>query len=107
MKKCAHLPERGSCSFRLVEKRWKGHQTTDIETLETGRKFAKTRILGALALGRLPRSPLYHELQVPEFAFESLDGPIAVAHDGEVGHEFESISFTTRYRGLPVFRPLR
>jgi diacylglycerol kinase family enzyme/membrane-associated phospholipid phosphatase len=79
----------------------------DVRFLETGRKFARTRILGALAFGRLPRSPLYHELQVPEFAFTSLDGPITVAHDGEVGDEFESISFTTRYRGLPVFRPLR
>ncbi|CAN5136490.1 bifunctional phosphatase PAP2/diacylglycerol kinase family protein [soil metagenome] len=79
----------------------------DVRFLETGRKFAKTRILGALAFGRLLRSPLYHELQVPEFAFTSLDGPIPVAHDGEVGHEFESISFTTRYRGLPVFRPAR
>lgn len=79
----------------------------DVRFLETGRKFAKTRILGALALGRLPRSPLYHELQVPEFAFTSLDGPIPIAHDGEVGHEFESIHLTSRYRGLPVFRPAR
>ncbi|CAN5364150.1 bifunctional phosphatase PAP2/diacylglycerol kinase family protein [soil metagenome] len=79
----------------------------DVRFLETGRKFAKTRILGALAFGRLPRSPLYHELQVPEFAFDSLDGPILVARDGEVGDEFESVSFTTRYRGLQVFRTLR
>ena len=79
----------------------------DVRFLETGRKFARTRILCALAFGRLPRSPLYHELQVPEFAFTSLDGPIPIAHDGEIGHQFENIRFTTRYRGLPVFRPAR
>ena len=79
----------------------------DVRFLETGRKFARTRILGALAFGRLPRSPLYHELQVPEFTFESLDGPIPIAHDGEIGHEFESVHFTSQYRGLPVFRPAR
>ncbi|MET0699733.1 MAG: phosphatase PAP2 family protein [Mycobacterium sp.] len=79
----------------------------DVRFLETGRKLARTRILGALAFGRLPRSPLYHELQVPEFTFESLDGPIPVAHDGEVGDEFETMRFTTNYRGLQVFRTLR
>jgi diacylglycerol kinase family enzyme len=79
----------------------------DVRFLETGRRFARTRILAALAFGRLPRSPLYHELQVPEFAFESLDGPILVAHDGEVGDEFESVRFTARYRDLQVFRTLR
>ena len=79
----------------------------DVRFLETGRKFARTRILGALAFGRLPRSPLYHELQVPEFTFESLDGPIPIAHDGEIGHEFESVHFTSQYRGLPVFQPAR
>jgi diacylglycerol kinase family enzyme/membrane-associated phospholipid phosphatase len=79
----------------------------DVRFLETGRKFAKLRILGALAFGRLPRSPLYHELQVPEFTFESLDGPIPVARDGEVGDEFELMHFTTNYRGLQVFRTLR
>ncbi len=41
----------------------------DVRILETGRRWARTRILTALVLGRLERSPLYHELQVPEFSF--------------------------------------
>jgi undecaprenyl-diphosphatase len=77
----------------------------DVRLLETGKRLARTRILVALALGRLPRSPLYHELQVPEFSFESLDGPIPVAHDGEVGEEFDQVSFSARYRELKVFHP--
>jgi hypothetical protein len=35
--------------------------------MRTGRKFTRLRILSSLGLGRLVRSPLYHELQVPEF----------------------------------------
>ncbi len=60
----------------------------------------------ALALGRLERSPLYHELRVPEFKFTAVDGPTVLAHDGEVGTECTEASFSVRYRALPVFRPL-
>ncbi len=79
----------------------------DVRILETGRRFATTRILTALVFGRLRRSPLYHELQVPEFSFSAVDEPTVVAHDGEVGDEYREASFTAKYRILPVFRPLR
>lgn len=78
----------------------------DVRILETGRKFSTLRILSALALGRLERSPLYHELRVPEFEFTSVGGPTVLAHDGEVGTEVTKANFTVRYRALPVFRPL-
>ncbi len=77
----------------------------DIRILETGRRLSRLRILGALAFGRLERSPLYHEIQAPEFSFTAVDGPTPVARDGEVGDEYESASFTALYRILPVFRP--
>lgn len=78
----------------------------DIRILETGRRFSRLRILAAVALGRLERSPLYHELRVPEFEFTAVDGPTVLAHDGEVGTECTTASFSVRYRALPVFRPL-
>ena len=78
----------------------------DVRILETGRRFSSVRILVALALGRLERSPLYHELRVPEFTFKSVDGPTMLAHDGEVGMEVTEATFSVRYRALPVFRPL-
>lgn len=78
----------------------------DVRILETGRRFSRTRILAAVALGRLERSPLYHELRVPEFTFKAVDGPTVVAHDGEVGTELDEATFSVRYRALPVFRPL-
>ena len=65
----------------------------------------QVRIVTALAFGRLTRSPLYHELRVPEFAFRAPDGPTVLALDGEVGTELEEASFSVRYRALPVFRP--
>lgn len=79
----------------------------DVRILETGRRFSRLRILTGLALGRLVRSPLYHELRVPEFAFTSPDGPTVLALDGEVGTELEEASFSAQYRVLPVFRPNR
>lgn len=42
---------------------------------------------------------------MPEFAFESVDGPTVLALDGEVGTELTKASFSVRYRSLPVFRP--
>ena len=33
------------------------------------------------------RSPLYHEMRVPEFEFTAVDGPTILAHDGEVSTE--------------------
>jgi diacylglycerol kinase family enzyme/membrane-associated phospholipid phosphatase len=78
----------------------------DVRILETGRRFSRLRILAALVSGRLERSPLYHELRVPEFSFTALDGPTVLAHDGEVGTECTEASFSARYRALPVFRPL-
>jgi undecaprenyl-diphosphatase len=78
----------------------------DIRILETGRRWSRLRILTALVLGRLVRSPLYHEMQVPEFSFEAVDGPIPLARDGEVSDTYNHASFTARYRALPVFRPL-
>ena len=78
----------------------------DVRILETGRRFSTLRIVTSLALGRLDRSPLYHELKVPEFAFTAVDGPTVLAHDGEVGTECTTATFTVNYRALPVFRPV-
>ncbi|MCV7194251.1 bifunctional phosphatase PAP2/diacylglycerol kinase family protein [Mycolicibacterium brumae] len=76
----------------------------DVRMLEVGQPWARFRIFGALVLGRLTRSKLYHELQVPEFSFAAVDGPTPVAHDGEVGAALPEATFTSLYRALPVYR---
>lgn len=78
----------------------------DVRFLEAGRRLSRLRIVVSVALGRLERSPLYHETAVPEFAFESLDGPTAIARDGEISEPACSARFSAHYRALPVFQPL-
>jgi undecaprenyl-diphosphatase len=78
----------------------------DVRILETERPLSTLRILVSLMLGRLVRSPLYHELRVPEFSFSAVDGPTLLAHDGELAEEITDASFTVRYRALQVFRPM-
>lgn len=98
----AYLPKGFAPSRRLAM----DDGLIDVRILESGRRFSRLRILASLALGRLERSPLYHELRVPEFSFSAIDGPTPIAHDGEVSMEFDEATFSVRYRALPVFRPL-
>ncbi|MGO9924726.1 MAG: bifunctional phosphatase PAP2/diacylglycerol kinase family protein [Mycobacterium sp.] len=79
----------------------------DVRILEIGRRLSRLRIMTALMLGRLERSRLYHEHHVPEFSFTSVDGPTAVALDGEVDGYHDHASFSVRYRVLRVFCPRR
>jgi undecaprenyl-diphosphatase len=78
----------------------------DVRILETNRRLATLRIVTSLALGRLVRSPLYHEMRVPEFHFKAVDGPTPLAHDGEVELSLDEATFSVLYRALPVYRPL-
>jgi len=77
----------------------------DVRILETGRPFSKIRVMTAMMAGRLVRSRLYHEEHVPEFSFRCLDGPTAIAFDGEVDGLHENASYSVRYRALAVFCP--
>ena len=77
----------------------------DVRILETGRPFSKIRVMTAMMAGRLVRSRLYYERHVPEFSFNCVDGPTAVAFDGEVDGQHDHASFRARYRVLPGFCP--
>ncbi|OBI47523.1 bifunctional phosphatase PAP2/diacylglycerol kinase family protein [Mycobacterium sp. E796] len=77
----------------------------DVRILEAGHRFGRLRIMTALVLGRLQRSRLYHEQHVPEFSFTAVDGPTAVALDGELAGYFNDARFRARYRVLQVFSP--
>ena len=78
----------------------------DVRILETGRPLSRFRIMTALMFGRLERSRLYHEHHVPEFTFSAVDGPTAIAMDGEVDGQHQQFRFSVRYRVLPIFCPL-
>lgn len=79
----------------------------DVRILETNHRWATARVLGALAVGRLEGSRLYHEMQVPEFRFSAVDAPITIAHDGEVGDAYTDAHFRVGYRELAVYSPRR
>ncbi len=77
----------------------------DIRFVETGRRLAGIRFLGAVLTGRLGRSPLYHELHVPEATIELHGGAAPLARDGEVMESASIMRLSTRYRALTVYRP--
>lgn len=77
----------------------------DVRILDTGRPLSKIRVMTALLAGRLVRSRLYYEQHVPEFSFSCVDGPTAIAFDGEVDGQHQHASYSIRYRALPVFCP--
>jgi len=77
----------------------------DVRILETGRSLSKLRVMTSIMFGRLARSPLYHEHHIAEFSFTSLDGPTAVARDGEVDGLHEHATFSVHHRAIKVFRP--
>ncbi|GAA1458255.1 bifunctional phosphatase PAP2/diacylglycerol kinase family protein [Williamsia maris] len=78
----------------------------DVRVIDVDHRFATTRILAALAVGRIERSALYHRFEVPEFTVTSLDGQTLVAHDGEVGDYLRTAHFEIVSRSLAVYRPL-
>jgi len=69
--------------------------------------LSKLRVMTSIMFGRLARSPLYHEHHIAEFSFTSLDGPTAVARDGEVDGLHEHATFSVHHRAIKVFRPPR
>jgi hypothetical protein len=42
---------------------------------------------------------------VPRFDFDVVDGPVALALDGEVAGRHSRATFQARYRALQVYRP--
>lgn len=75
----------------------------DVRVLDVGMRWAIPRIMLAAAVGRLDRSPLYREARVSELDVVSLDGPTAVALDGEVRTRCETARFRVDHRALTVY----
>lgn len=77
----------------------------DVRILDHDKRWATARLIGALLTGDLRRSGLYHELHVPEFSFTAVDGPTVIAHDGEIGDEYQHTHFRVLPRALTVYSP--
>jgi undecaprenyl-diphosphatase len=75
----------------------------DVRVLDVGMRWALPRIMGAALIGRLDRSRLYRETRVSELEVVSLDGPTAVALDGEVRTRLQTARFRVDHRALTVY----
>jgi diacylglycerol kinase family enzyme/membrane-associated phospholipid phosphatase len=57
--------------------------TLDVRLVDADRRLARTRLLAALVLGRLARTPVYERWSAHEVRVRSIDGPLRLAGDGE------------------------
>ena len=78
----------------------------DVRILETGRPLSRFRIMTALMIGRLERSPLYHEQHVPELASPPLTARPPSRWTASWTDTTSTLASSVRYRVLPVFCPL-
>lgn len=77
----------------------------DVRILETSGRLAGLRLVFSLLTGRLARCRAYHELDVPEFDLQLLNGPARLARDGEVGELADRLRVRVAYRQLTVYCP--
>lgn len=92
----------GSSGFAPARRARLDDGLLDIRYIDAGRRFTVLRLATSALTGRLQRSPLYHEVQTPQFRFTA-DDPVVVAHDGEVGEDYRDARFRVDYRSLEVY----
>jgi diacylglycerol kinase family enzyme/membrane-associated phospholipid phosphatase len=79
--------------------------TLDVRLVDADRRAARTRLLGALLLGRLARSPVYERRSAREVRVRSLDGPLRLAADGETWTGPKEITVRKRPVALRLLQP--
>ncbi|CAM3043754.1 bifunctional phosphatase PAP2/diacylglycerol kinase family protein [Skermania piniformis] len=77
----------------------------DVRLLEAASGLRGIGFLFAVATGRIAHNRRYHELDVPRFEMDILDGAVPVARDGELGEITDRIEIRVDYRALTVYRP--
>ena len=75
----------------------------DVRALDVGTRWAIPRIMLAALTGRLDRTGLYREDRVSELEVVALDGPTAVALDGDVRTRTDRARFRVDHRALTVY----
>lgn len=84
---------------------WLDDGLLDVRILEYRNGWQRLKVLGCILTGKLARSGAYHEMKVPRLTLESVDGPITVTRDGEVGERTQRLDLRVDYQGLTVFAP--
>ena len=77
----------------------------DVRLVLGDRRFARTRLVAEVLVGRLRRCPVYREQRVSELDVVSTTGPLRLAVDGETFDGAARFAVTKRRRALAVAVP--
>ena len=77
----------------------------DVRLVLGDRRFARTRLVAEVLVGRLRRCPVYREQRVSELEVVSTTGPLRLAVDGETFDGAARFTVTKRRRALAVAVP--
>jgi undecaprenyl-diphosphatase len=77
----------------------------DVRLVSAEVSWARTRVAGALLLGRLSSSPVFERWLATELDVRSAQGPLQLARDGEIWEGSETFTVRKRAEPLHVFQP--
>lgn len=78
----------------------------DVRLVDAAAPFARTRLVVAMLVRRLPHSSVYEERAVPAVTVEATTRPLRLARDGEVDDaKRSSVTLGVRRGALTVYRP--
>lgn len=95
----------GDGIFDLIDREALDRGCLDVRAVRADRPFARVRVVGALVLGRLNRSPLLLRWICESVTIDVDGGSVAVALDGEVEQLEPPLRYRTRPGALPVLVP--
>jgi diacylglycerol kinase family enzyme/membrane-associated phospholipid phosphatase len=79
--------------------------TLDVRLVDAEVPLARMRLVGALLLGRLARSPVYERWSAQEVHVRSRGGPLRLAGDGESWQGSETVTVSKRPAALRLLQP--
>jgi len=86
---------------------WREHLASgvlDVQYLRADRRFSRTRAVLYSLIGIVERSHVYGSLESSKVHIESLSGPKATAHDGEITDPTDAVELKIAERRLTVYR---
>jgi undecaprenyl-diphosphatase len=78
----------------------------DVQYLRADRRLSRTRAVLLSLVGLVDRSHVFGSLESAKVTIESLSGPRATAHDGEITDPTDSVTLEISDRKLTVYRAM-
>ncbi len=77
----------------------------DVQYLRADKRFSRARLVLTALAGATHMSRMYRQMEVSELTVRSLDGPVQIARDGELGESAVDFLFSKTPHRLVVYRP--